>query len=67
MVELILILGNLFLMLVCCLLHYASTSTNSLVYQLTGVTPDPDLHPWFFTVEAILLLNLIYIITKSFS
>ena len=67
MIELILILGNIFLMLVCYLLHYASTSTNSLVYQLTGVTPDPDLHPWFFTAEAILFLNLVYIIAKSLS
>lgn len=67
MVEFILFFGNMFLMLVCCLLHYFCTSTNPIVHQITGVEPDPNLHPWFFTTEAILLLNLMYIITKSSS
>ena len=61
MLELLLIAGLLFVLLIVGLLHYAATSNNPQVTVITGVSGDNSLHPWFFTVEAILFLAIMYI------
>ena len=61
MVELILILGLLFILGIVILLHILSTSDMPEIRETTNVQKNPSLHPWFFTVEAILLLKILYI------
>ena len=62
MIKFFLILGNLFIAVLVILLHIVSTIDDPEIYKLTGIkTSDSDLHPWFFTIESILLLNIMFI------
>ena len=66
MIEIILIIGLLFVICVVGFLHFAATSNIDYVREASGFDADPTVHPWFVTIEAILLLCLTYIIQNMF-
>ena len=59
--EIILILGLLFIFGLALIMHFVSTSDLPIFRQISGVPADPGFHPWFLIIEAILLLTMIYI------
>ena len=61
MIELFLILGLLFVLLITIVLHICATCNHPIMLELTNISGDPTLHPWFIIIEAILLLSILYI------
>lgn len=61
MLEVLLIIGLLFILGVVVLIHFVATSTQPWVLEITGVSADPSLHPICFLVETILILSIMYI------
>lgn len=64
MVELLLILGLVYVLGVTILMHVSSTINLSYMQDLTGAEADPSLHPWFFLAEAALVLSILYIVLQ---
>lgn len=65
MVEIILILGLLFIFGLTVLLHILATIDSPNIRNITDAEPNPELHPWFVFIEAILLLAVFYIAIVS--
>lgn len=61
MIEVILILGLLFILGLTVIIHLTSTLDIEELTQIRGNEANKDLHPWFLTTEGILLLTIIYI------
>ena len=64
MLEWILIIGLLFVLLITIVLHLLSTCSIEWLSELFEVNPeyaDTSSHPWFFLIETILCLSIIYI------
>ena len=61
MMELILIIGLLFVLGLIVIVHLTSTLDIEELTQIRGNEANKDLHPWFITIEAILLMSIIYI------
>ena len=59
--EIILILGLLFIFGLALIMHLICTCDLPIFRQITGFPADPAFHPWFLIIEAILLLTMIYI------
>ena len=67
LIEAFLIVGLLCILLFVILLHFSATSKFDWVQDITGVPPEPSLHPAFFSVEAILGLTIFYLFVALFS
>ena len=61
MIEVILILGLLFVLGVVILLHIGATADLPFIRETTNTEPDPSAHPLFLTIETILLLVIVYL------
>ena len=61
MLEVILIIGQLFVLALVILLHLLVTVQNMLLIEGNDLRDLKTIHPWFFTVEAILILTTIYL------
>ena len=62
MIEIILLLGLLFVLGVVGLLHFAATADIPMITHISGIEPDPSLHPWFLAIETIVICCGIYIL-----
>ena len=62
MLEIILIIGLIFVLGIIVLLHIGATIELPWLTDITDIPPDPTLHPWFLTAEAVILCSISYII-----
>lgn len=61
MIEVVIILGLLFILGLTVILHIASTADIPYINETTRTQPDTELHPWYISIEVILLITIIYV------
>lgn len=62
MLEFILIAGQLFVLVLVLLLHLLVVLQNMIIIEDVEVRDMKTIHPWFLSVEAILILTTIYLV-----
>lgn len=60
MIELILMLGQLFILGLVALFHFLVSFNLGNLPEVDEMNSITDVHPWFVTVEAILCLTVLY-------
>ena len=65
MLEIILILGLMFVLGMLILQHIGATVDIPWVNETTDLPADPSLHPWYITAEVVILLTIIYIVQNT--
>lgn len=68
MIEFILIIGLLYVLGIVLLLHIMATSDtfNRMLPPEHRSLIDPSFHPWFMSIEAIIVLSITYIFSRWF-
>ena len=67
MIELLLILGLIFVLVLVGLIHIGATVENPIIQDITNSPANPSLNPWFYSVESVLVLNIFYLVINLFS
>ena len=62
MLEIVLILGLIFVLGMLVLQHIGATVDIPWLNEMTDLPPDRSLHPWYITAEVVILLTIIYIV-----